>query len=32
VAVFRRTESSPLINSFVAMLREKTRNLRPLAA
>ncbi len=32
VAVFRRNESSPLIKAFVGMLREKTRNLRPLAA
>jgi DNA-binding transcriptional LysR family regulator len=32
VAVFRRTEGSPLIKAFIGMLREKTRNLRPLAA
>jgi hypothetical protein len=32
VAVFRRNESSPLIKAFIAMLRERTRNLRPLAA
>jgi DNA-binding transcriptional LysR family regulator len=32
VAVFRRNETSPLIKAFIAMLREKTRNLRPLAA
>jgi DNA-binding transcriptional LysR family regulator len=32
VAVFRRNESSPLIKAFIALLRERTRNLRPLAA
>jgi DNA-binding transcriptional LysR family regulator len=32
VAVFRRNEASPLIKAFIAMLREKTRNLRPIAA
>ena len=32
VAVFRRNEDSPLIKAFIAMLREKTRNLRPIAA
>jgi DNA-binding transcriptional LysR family regulator len=32
VAVFRRNESSPLIKAFIGTLREKTRNLRPLAA
>jgi len=32
VAVFRRAEASPLIKAFIAMLREKTRNLRAVAA
>jgi len=32
VAVFRRNEASPLIKAFIGMLREKTRNLRLLAA
>ena len=32
VAIFRRNEASPLIKAFIAMLREKTRNLRPIAA
>lgn len=32
VAVFRRNEASPLIKSFIDMLREKTRDLPPIAA
>ena len=32
VVAFRRNESSPLIMAFIAMLRERTRNLRPIAA
>jgi DNA-binding transcriptional LysR family regulator len=32
VAVFRRNEASPLIKAFIALMREKTRSLRPIAA